>query len=229
MADELLEAQDRPPLADSSPLGLSATSKFRGDAASAMHAAGARLITVPISAVLALATTKVVINGYGLSAYGVFALVLGIPALLPSRDLGLGAKVIDVVARRSVLGDSEVAATLGNALGRVGRIALVAVVVAVGVQLVIGWHLLLGHTTSHIPEFAITAAICLFLLSLPGGLSINVLWGLRRIDLVALQAPVLTFATFVAVLLTWLAGLPVWVAIVVAMALNALTQWISLY
>lgn len=186
-------------------------------------------MTLPVSAGLALVTSKIIIVTYGLAAYGVFALVLAIPALLPSRDLGLGAKVTDVVARRSVLGAAELEATLAAALAKIAKLAGGAIVVVIALQLAVGWHVLLGSAVHGVPDSAITAAFALFLLALPGGLSGSVLWGLRRNDLIALQAPILTLSTCLGVAATALLSLPLWVAIVLAMASNCVIQWATLY
>ena len=205
------------------------TSALRQASTPATRAAGVRLVTLPISAGLALATAKIIIDSYGLAAYGVFALVLAIPALLPSKDLGLGAKVTDVVARRSVLGAAELEAMLAAALAKIAKLAGGAMVVVIVVQLAVGWHVLLGSAVRGVPDSAITAALALFLLALPGGLSGSVLWGLRRNDLVALQAPILTLSTCLGVATTALLSLPLWVAIVLAMASNCMIQWATLY
>ena len=131
----------------------------------------ARILGLPISAVLAFATSRIIIDQYGFESYGLFALVLAIPALLPSKDLGLGAKVIDVVARRASLGAEEVEATLGAAVTRVTRIALVGIVGVFVIQSSVGWHELLGGDSRRFPSVAISVALALFILSLPGALS----------------------------------------------------------
>jgi O-antigen/teichoic acid export membrane protein len=211
------------------PSNVVAASALKQVSAPAARAAGARLVTLPLSAGLALATSKIIIDTYGLAAYGVFALVLAIPALLPSRDLGLGAKLTDVVARRNLLGAGELEATLAAAVAKIAKVAGVAVVIVIGLQWSVGWHALLGASVHGVPDPAITGAVCLFILALPGGLSSSVLWGLRRNDLLAIQAPLLTLCTCLGVTATALLSFPLWVAIVLAMASNCVIQWATLY
>jgi O-antigen/teichoic acid export membrane protein len=183
---------------------------------------------LPLSALLALGATKIVIGHYGVAAYGIFALILSIPALLPARDLGLGAKVIDVVARRHELGLATVEDTLAGALGRISRVAVCAIIAVIAAQVTVGWSVLLGNTVSGVPDPAITATLCLFALSLPGGLAVSVLWGLRRMDLLALQGPIITLSTCASVGVAAILKLPLWAALVACMAWNCGIQWASL-
>lgn len=194
----------------------------------ATRAAGARLLTLPLSATLAFVTARLVIGSYGVAAYGVFAFLLALPALLPSRDLGLGARVTDVVARRGVVGLGEVETTIAAALAKLARLALGAVAVLVLLQAAVGWHAVLGGAVRGVPDSAITAALALFALSLPGGLATGILWGLRRNDLAAFQAPLLTLGTCAGAATGVAASWPVWTAIVIATAAGCAVQWATL-
>lgn len=201
---------------------------WRRSSGPAVRAAGVRLVTLPVSAGLAFATARLVIGNYGVDAYGVFAFLLALPALLPSRDLGMGAKVTDVVARRSVVGMEEVETTLAAALAKIAKLAVGAVALLVVVQVTAGWQPLLGGAVRGVPDAAITAALALFALSLPGGMSTGVLWGLRRNDLAAVQAPLLTLGTCVGAVVGVAAGWPVWTAIVIATGAGCAIQWATL-
>lgn len=199
-----------------------------GAGSPAIRAIAAKAMTVPVSAALALGSTKIVIDHYGIGSYGAFALIIGIPALLPARDLGFGAKVINVVARREALGLRAVEEAIAGAVGRTARFAAVAAVAALALQFTIGWEVLLGPAVDAVPGTAITVALCLFAVGIPGGLAASVLFGLRRLDLVALQAPVLTLSTFGSVGVAAKAGLPLWTAIVASVAANSAVQWVTL-
>ncbi len=198
---------------------------WRRSSGPAARAAGVRLLTLPVSAGLAFVTARLVIGNYGVADYGVFAFLLALPALLPSRDLGMGAKVTDVVARRSVVGRGEIEAVLAAALAKLARVAVGAVAALVALQVTVGWHAVLGGAVRGVPDAAITAALALFALSLPGGLSTSVLWGLRRNDLVAVQAQLLTLGTCAGAVVAVAAAWPVWAALVIAMGAGCVVQW----
>lgn len=198
---------------------------WRRNSGPAARAAGVRLLTLPVSAGLAFVTARLVIGNYGVADYGVFAFLLALPALLPSRDLGMGAKVTDVVARRSVVGLREIETVLAAALAKMAKVAVGLVAVLAVLQVTVGWHAVLGGAVRGVPDSAITAALALFALSLPGGLSTSVLWGLRRNDLAAVQAPLLTLGTCAGAVVGVVAAWPVWTALVIAMGAGCAIQW----
>jgi O-antigen/teichoic acid export membrane protein len=194
----------------------------------ASRAAAARLVTLPVSAALAFLTARMVIGQFGIAAYGVFAFVLALPALLPAKDLGMGARVTDVVARRDVVGLGEVGDTLAAALAKMAKVATGAVAALLLVQVTVGWPTVLGGATEGLPEWAVTASLALFALSLPAALCTSVFWGLRRNDLLAFQAPLLTLGTCVGVVVAVALGWPVWAALLIGMGAGCAVQWLSL-
>lgn len=195
----------------------------------AVRAASTRAVVTPVSAILSLLAARMTLDHYGLAAFGALSLILALPALLPSRDLGFGAKVVDAVARRDEVGRAAVTSAVGGAVGRVGRVGACLACGICVLEATAGWRWLLGGTVAGVPGWAITVVGALFAAGLPGGLGVSVFWGLQRLDVVALQAPLLTLGTCIGVIVGVTNGFPLWVALVVSSAANCATQWCCLF
>src|SRR5215213_5022639 len=66
-----------------------------------LRSGGARLLVLPVSALLGIVVTRLLIDTYGPAAYAQYALLVGIGALLPFTDLGMSAAVTNAVAASS--------------------------------------------------------------------------------------------------------------------------------
>jgi O-antigen/teichoic acid export membrane protein len=164
---------------------------------------GLRLISLPVSAVFTLATIRLLIDRVGAPAFGVVSLITSLSAFLPFADLGVGAAVINAVARsENPHDDPHLAAVLLTSLRILCWSALAVIAIGIGGASLGIWTSLLGVGTSGF-EWAVGSAIALFGLALPLGIGQRVLIGARRsATMVALQAaaPPLTLS------LVWLLG-----------------------
>ncbi len=128
-----------------------------------------RAVLIPVSAVLALGTAKVLFGAVGANAYGPVVFVGTLFQLLPFADLGVGAAVTRAVAAADDPARSaHVAAVLRRSLRVLTISAGVLVVAAFVLGLFGAWESLLG-LDSRLPHanIAATATIVVFALQLP--------------------------------------------------------------
>lgn len=117
-------------------------SVLRGMGANAL----ARMIVLPVSALLGLVLTRVVIGEYGEGAYAQYALLVGIGALIPFADLGISAAVMNAVAGSDdPRQDPELRGVLVSALRLLTLSASVIVLVALLITGAGAWPTLLGE------------------------------------------------------------------------------------
>jgi O-antigen/teichoic acid export membrane protein len=170
---------------------------FTGDLRGSSQSVGAKLLVVPIVAVSGVFGARLAVNGLGVDGYAIFALISGLSALLPFSDLGIGAAVMDAVARREALGQNRVEdilvtswrfLTLGGVL--VATFSWIAADARI-------WSPLLGTRQSSSIELAAAIAVSVFALSLPLSLGPRLLTGEGRNHLAILiqaSAPLTTLA-----------------------------------
>ncbi|MCZ2804098.1 oligosaccharide flippase family protein [Modestobacter sp. VKM Ac-2983] len=160
-----------------------------------VRSGGTRLLVLPVSALLGIVVTRLVIDNYGEAAFAQYGLLVGLGALLPFADLGMSAAVMNAVAAARAPGsDDHVRAVLLTAVRVLIGSAAVLSTVAVAVTLLGLWPALLGPAL--LPDTGPLAAMgCLLLLALamPMGIGQRVLSGLGRnhvsIALFGLQTP----------------------------------------
>ena len=151
--------------------------------ADARRAFVVRAATLPVTAVAGLLAARITVSTLGVDGYALFALVVGVWALIPIGDLGVGAAVTDAVARRHELGAAGVQRVLRTSL-RVLVAVWVAVALAAWALAALGWWApLLGLPPSADVEVAVATALTLFAAALPLGLSRSVLLGAERNDI----------------------------------------------
>lgn len=141
---------------------------------------GARLLVLPLVAACALLASRIVIDSLGTDGFALYALVVGLAALVPFADLGIGAAVTDAVARRTTVGDDMATAVIRRSI-RV--LAIVGVTIAIGswaVAAVGGWSVVLGVSGQGSVDLAAAMALTLFAVSLPLSLGTRVLLGAER-------------------------------------------------
>jgi O-antigen/teichoic acid export membrane protein len=142
-----------------------------------------RAVTLPVAAVAGLLAARVTVSSLGVDGYALFALVVGVSALIPIGDLGVGAAVTDAVARRHALGVEQVERVLRTSL-RVLIAASLALTLGAWALAALGWWAtLLGLPPSTDVEVAVATALTLFAAGLPLGLSSRVLLGAERNDI----------------------------------------------
>jgi len=142
-----------------------------------------RAATLPVVAAATLASVRVTISALGVQGYGVLALVIGLAALIPFSDLGVGAAVTDAVARRGEVGSETVLRIVHTSLCLLAGVGMGIAVVAWGLAFLGAWAPILGTSRSVEVEIGTAAALSAFALGLPLALSSRILLGAERFDI----------------------------------------------
>ena len=153
-----------------------ATSLWRG----ARRAFVVRAVTLPVAALAGLLAARVIVSTLGVNGYALFALVVGLAALNPVGDFGVGAAVTDAVARRHELGAEGVKQVLRTSLRTLTVASLVVTLMAWTFAALGSWSPLLGVPPTREVEVAVAASLTVFAAGLPLGLSNRVLLGAER-------------------------------------------------
>lgn len=164
-------------------------------------ALAAKALSMCISLVCGVLTTRLVLGDAGVSEYALFTLLTTIPSLLAFTDLGSGAVIVNSIATSDdVYGDRKVLAQLTT----VGRILLgfstVTMLVNAAMLLSGGWVALLGDAGS-LPDAGLAAFVCvtIFCLGVPVGIWVRIMLGLRRNHIVILLQALLSPLTLLGV------------------------------
>ncbi|MFQ1003615.1 lipopolysaccharide biosynthesis protein [Modestobacter sp. SSW1-42] len=178
--------------------------------AGVLRGGGARLLVLPVSAVLGIVVTRLLIDDYGPAAYAQYGLLVGLGALLPFADLGMAAAVMNAVSSSAhPASDDAVRRTLVTALRVLVASALVLALLTVAVSVLGLWPALLGDGLLPGPGPAVVAG-CLLLIALgiPVGIGQRVLVGLGRNHVaIAVQGLLTPVVLLVLLALVW-TGLP---------------------
>jgi O-antigen/teichoic acid export membrane protein len=150
--------------------------------ANVARSAGVKVAVLPVSALLGMVLTRLVIDTYGEAAFAQYGLLVAIGALLPFADLGMSAAVMNAVAAsEDPASDPRVHRVLVTAVrvlvGSASALAAVAVVLwATGL-----WPVLLGEGLLPGSGPAV-ATVCLLLIAaaMPVGIGQRILAGLGR-------------------------------------------------
>ncbi|WP_164700495.1 oligosaccharide flippase family protein [Modestobacter sp. KNN46-3] len=172
---------------------------------------GVRMLVLPVSAVLGILVTRLVIDNYGLAAFAQYGLLVGIGTLLPFADLGMAAAVVNAVAASpDVRADDHLRRVVVTAVRILLCSAAVLTAVAVGITAAGLWPVLLG--SGLLPgsgPLVAMACVVLIAVGLPVGIGQRVLAGLGRnhvaIAVLGLQTP-LVLGTLVLFLATGVPG-----------------------
>jgi O-antigen/teichoic acid export membrane protein len=175
------------------------------------------MLVLPISAVLGIVVTRLVVENYGTGAFAQYGLLVGIVGLLPFADLGVSAAVMNVVgAAESPATDDHVRRVLVTAIRALIGSALVLSAIAVLITAAGLWPALLGGGL--LPGSGpVVAMTCVLLLAatMPLGVGQRILAGLGQnhvsVAVGGLQTP-LVLATLLVLL--WL-GVPAGPAVAV--------------
>ena len=153
-------------------------SKSRGVVRELLSAMSARVLVLPVAAVAAIFTTRIVNETLGPQPFAVYSLVAGVPLLFSYADLGLGAAITNAastastdparfqaVLRRCLTISFCTASLIGAASVLLGAAGL--------------WSVLLGLCDQSL-NTPISLAIVIFGFSIPGGLGKSILLGIGR-------------------------------------------------
>jgi O-antigen/teichoic acid export membrane protein len=143
-----------------------------------------RALTLPVAVVAGLLAARITVSTLGVDGYALFALVVGLAALNPIGDLGVGAAVTDAVARRRDLGPDGVQQVLRTSLRVLCVAALIVALTAWTLAALGSWAPLLGVPPSLDVEVAVAISLTAFAALLLVGLSYRVLLGAERNDIV---------------------------------------------
>lgn len=149
---------------------------------SVLRSGGAKVVLLPLTAILSILTSRLIIDNFGLEAYAQYGLLVALAGLLPFADLGMGAAVVNAVATsQSPSEDQHVKRTLTTAF----RVLIFSALVLLGVNALISildlWPTLLGRGLD--PIYGPAAASIVFALisvALPFGVGSRILVGLGK-------------------------------------------------
>lgn len=117
----------------------------RGVLRSVGGGAAARLVVLPVSAVLGIVVTRIVIETYGEPAYAQYILLVGLAALIPFADLGLSAAIMNAVGEAAnPRSDARLRGVLVSCLRVLAGCATVTIALAVVLYALGLWPALLG-------------------------------------------------------------------------------------
>ncbi|WP_295100522.1 hypothetical protein [uncultured Microbacterium sp.] len=151
-------------------------------------ALGARALTMVISLVCGVITTRMILGETDIQHYALYSLLITIPSLLTFTDLGSGAVLVNAVATSD---DIRTDRRLRLQITSVGRVLLMFATGLMLINTVLlvtgGWRALFGDAGA-IPGAALAAFICvtLFSLSITLGVWFRILLGQRRNHIVIL-------------------------------------------
>lgn len=165
-------------------------------------AGGARVITLPISGLAGLLATNLLVGHYGRDGFAIYALVAFLPMLLPAADLGVGAAVLDAVARREELGAAGVYEVIRRGIRRLALSGGALVAISVLMAVFNLWPLVLGGTSVGSTNVAAALSLAVFAVAMPAALGLRVLQGLERTHVAVLIQGLTTVGTL---LLVWFA------------------------
>lgn len=164
--------------------------------ASVRRSAGARILVLPISAILGIVNTRLIVEHFGSAAYAQYGLLVGIGSLIPFADLGMSAALMNAVsASDDPAHDPHVRRILTTAIRVLVSSAGVLLIVTGVITAVGWWPRLLGDGL--LPDGGPAAAalcVAMIAISMPAGIGQRVWTGLGRnhvsIALLGLQTPV---------------------------------------
>lgn len=151
-------------------------------------ALGARALTMVISLVCGVITTRMILGETDIQHYALYSLLITIPSLLTFTDLGSGAVLVNAVATSDDIRTDRKLRLQITSVGRVLLMFATGLMVINTVLLVTGgWRVLFGDAGS-IPGASLAAFLCitLFSLSITLGVWFRILLGQRRNHLVIL-------------------------------------------
>lgn len=151
-------------------------------------ALGARALTMAISLVCGVITTRMILGETDVQHYALYSLLITIPSLLTFTDLGSGAVLVNAVATSEDIRTDRRLRLQVTSVGRILLMFATALMVINTILLVTGgWRALFGDAGA-IPGAPLAAFLCitLFSLTITLGVWFRILLGQRRNHLVIL-------------------------------------------
>lgn len=146
-----------------------------------------RILGTPVVALLGLANTAIIVRETGAAVFGLVALIATITLLFPFADLGIGATVMTAAAQlEGSAVESRAADVIRRSYHVLFGVAAAVAATALAVMAADRWTVLTGFSTGSEDRWAITAAACVFALTIPAGLGVRILAGLDRVPLASL-------------------------------------------
>jgi O-antigen/teichoic acid export membrane protein len=177
----------------------------RSTLAAVARSGGTRLLVLPVSAILGIVNTRLIIENFGTAAFAQYGLLVTIGTLLPFADLGMAAAVMNAVGSSDrPATDPHVQRTITTSIRILLASAAVMLLIVATISVFGWWPTLLGDGLLPGPG-PLAAALCIGLIavSLPVGIGQRVLSGLGKnhiaVFLMGLQTPVVVLCVYVMV------------------------------
>ena len=169
------------------------------------RSAGVKILVLPISAILGIVITRILIQNYGQATYGQYALLVTIGSLLPFVDLGIGAAVMNAIGGSTdPHNDEHVRRVLVTSLRILACSAAVLVLTAVVLSLADLWEPILG--AGLVPGSGpLAASLCLGVIAItvPFGIGQRIMTGSGKnhwtILVLGLQSPIVVLTLLILV------------------------------
>jgi O-antigen/teichoic acid export membrane protein len=144
-------------------------------------AAAMKVVVMGFTGLIGMLTTRLIIQHFGVQAFGQYGLLTTLPTLLPFADLGMAAVVINALAEsKDPRNDPGVTATITTAVRILIGSGLVICAVAVLLTVSGLWPIVLGQGLLPGAEFVPLICMVIFGLALPLSIGPRVLVGLGR-------------------------------------------------
>ncbi|HEY7052899.1 MAG TPA: oligosaccharide flippase family protein [Mycobacterium sp.] len=146
-----------------------------------------RVVGTPVVAALGLANTAIIVRQVGAEVFGLVSLIATVTLLFPFADLGIGATVLSASAQLDGPDrDPQAANVIRRGYHVLFAVSGLLVLLALGIMAFDGWAALVGFASGPDDRWAITAAACIFALSIPAVLGLRILVGINRLPLATL-------------------------------------------
>ncbi|WP_415976065.1 lipopolysaccharide biosynthesis protein [Rhodococcus sp. 077-4] len=169
---------------------------------SLLRSAGARAITLPVSAVFSLLTSALILRNFGTDSFSQYTLVISIAAVLPFADLGVGAATVNAVSKSSSFREESVVSVTVASLRILIFSATVLSIVAVAITMISGWKVILGDSFEESAGLYALIGVLFFAASMPLGLGQRIAIGAgkneRQVLIQGLQPALVFLAVLVA-------------------------------
>lgn len=156
-------------------------SQSRGVVRDILSGMSARLVVLPVAAVAAIITIRMINATLGPQAFAVYSLVAGLPLLFPIADLGLGAAIANAASTAQTHA-TRFHSTFRHSLLISFTVAVITAIASVSLGISGQWTRLLGLSDPNL-NFPIAGAMVVFGFSIPGALGTKILLGLGRFPL----------------------------------------------
>lgn len=146
-----------------------------------------RIVGTPVTALLSLANTAIIVRETGDAVYGLVALIATVTLLFPFADLGIGATVLSASAQlQGPDRNPDAVDVIRRAYRVLFGVAATLMLVALIIMALDGWSAVVGFSSGPDDRWAITTAACVYALTTPAGLGVRILIGIDRNPLATL-------------------------------------------